>query len=86
MYPVRPLVFFNIAHKAERSVWCSWTPGAGGAKKSGFRIKLRQASQDLLFIFLFALLLTGQLLCCFQHLPGNSMRMQQQQHMCLDQS
>ncbi|KAL3145110.1 hypothetical protein ABBQ38_001719 [Trebouxia sp. C0009 RCD-2024] len=35
-----------------------WTPGAGGAKKSGFRIKLRQASQDLLFIFLFALLLT----------------------------
>lgn len=46
---------------------CSWTPGAGGGKKGGCWFKVRQASQDLLFILLFAILLTGEWQCVFQH-------------------
>lgn len=35
-----------------------WTPGAGGGKKGGCWFKIRQASQDLLFILVFAIVLT----------------------------
>lgn len=35
-----------------------WTPGAGGGKKGGLWFKIRQASQDLLPILVFAIILT----------------------------
>jgi len=41
---------------------CRWTPGAGGGKKGGCWFKVRQASQDLLFILVFAIVLTGNTL------------------------
>ena len=38
---------------------CRWTPGAGGGRRGGCWFKVRQASQDLLFILIFAIILTG---------------------------
>lgn len=46
---------------------CRWTPGAGGGKKGGCWFKIRQASQDLLFILVFAIVLTGNILLACSH-------------------
>ena len=50
-------------------VACRWTPGAGGGKKGGCWFKIRQASQDLLFILVFAIVLTGNILPACSHCP-----------------
>jgi len=62
-----PSIGNELLHQYVCVVACRWTPGAGGGKKGGCWFKVRQASQDLLFILVFAIVLTGNKLSPCSH-------------------